>query len=207
MVLDPSEPSINEELFPREDWQHTVYGNGKETLPPNAPKSRGFGFKIIAYADSDHAGESITRRSRTGYIVYLNSSPIYWTSKKQGSVETSSFASEFMAMKACTEYIRGLKYKLRMMGIPCDFPAYIYGDNKSVLVNSTKPFSVLQKKSCSVAYHFVREGSSRDEWRITYVKTDDNVAGMLMKPLPGGEKRIKFTNMILHHLYETSSGD
>lgn len=125
MVLDPSEPNINEELFPKEDWQYTGYGTGSEILPPNAPSSRGYGFKMIAYVDSDHAGDSITRRSRTGFIVNLNSSPIYWSSKKQGSIKTSSFASEFIALKTCCEYSRGLRYKLRMMGIPCDFPTFI----------------------------------------------------------------------------------
>ena len=207
MVLDPSEPEINEDQFPKEDWQHTPYGKGHEIVPPNAPKFRGLGFKIIAYVDSDHAGDSITRRSRTGFIIYLNCAPIYWTSKKQGSIETSSFASEFIAMKTCCEYIRGLRYKLRMFGIPCDFPTYIYGDNKSVLSNSSNPFSTLQKKSCSIAYHFVREGASRDEWRVAYVKTDENVADMLTKPLPGGEKRTRFTKKILHHLYGSSSGE
>jgi hypothetical protein len=68
--------------------------------------------------DADHATGNITRRSRTGFLVYLNNAPVYWFSKKQTSVETSSFGSEFAAMKQCTEYIRGLRYKLRMMGIP-----------------------------------------------------------------------------------------
>ena len=140
-------------------------------------------------------------------LLYLNSSPIYLNSKKQGSIETSSFASEFIATKTCCEYIQGLRYKIRMMCIPCDFPVYIYGDNKSVLVNSSRPFSVLQKKSCSTAYHFVQEGVSKDEWRVTYVNTADNVANTLTKPLPRGGKRIKFTNMVLHHVYKPSSGD
>ena len=84
----------------------------------NAMKCRGFGFIIRAYVDSDHAGDSVTRRSRTGFIVFCNSAPIYWTSKKQGSIETCSFGSEFIAMKNCCEYLCGLRYKLRMMGIP-----------------------------------------------------------------------------------------
>ena len=138
--------------------------------------------------DSDHAGDSITRRSRTSFIVYLNNAPIYWTSKKQGSIETSSFGSEFIAMKNCCEYLRGLRYKLRMMDIPCDFPSYIFGDNTSVLVNSSKPFSMLKKKSSSIAYHFVREGVAKNEWRVTYINTNLNIADLLTKPLPGGEK-------------------
>ena len=61
-------------------------------------------------------------------------------------------------MKQCTEYVRGLRYKLRMMGIPCGEPTYVSGDNQSVLANTTVPESTLKKKSQSIAYHFVREG-------------------------------------------------
>ena len=75
-----------------------------------------------------------------------------------------------------------------MMGIPVEGPAFIFGDNKSVLANSSLPNSVLQKKSNSIAYHFVREGSAKDEWRTTYVPTTDNVADLLTKPLCGGTK-------------------
>ena len=200
MVFDPSEPDINESSFEREDWSHSVYGEKSEEIPTNAPAPRGFGFKIRAYVDSDHAGNTITRRSRSGYLVYLNNAPIYWTSKKQASIQTSTFGSEFIAMKECCEYVRSLRYKLRMMGIPCDYPAYILGDNKSVLVNSSVPTSVLKKKSCSIAYHFVREGTSMDEWRIGYVSTNDNVADLLTKPIPNGEKRSRFIRMILHHI-------
>jgi hypothetical protein len=58
---------------------------------------------------------------------------LLWLSKKQTSVETSSFGSEFCAMQQCTEYVRGLRYKLRVMGIPCGEPTYhISGDNQSV---------------------------------------------------------------------------
>ena len=96
-----------------------------------------------------------------------NSSPIYYHSKKQASVENSSFGSEFIALKTCCEYIRGLRYKLRMMGIPVHLPIYIFEDNQSILKNSTLPDSVLQKKSSSIAYHFVRDGVVRREWLLT----------------------------------------
>ena len=122
-------------------------------------------------------------------------------SKKQTSVETSSFGSEFIAMKQCTEYIRGLRYKLRMMGIPCQGHAYVYGDNQSVLYNTLIPESTLKKKSQSIAYHFVREGCARNEWRTAYVNTHLNPADLLTKPLPAGEKRSSFVRMIIHHLF------
>ena len=83
--------------------------------------------------DASFAGCKLTCRSRTGFIVYLNSSPIYWYSKKQGSCEIITFGIEFVAMRQCCEYIRGLRYKLRMMRVPVNDPAFIYGDNQSVL--------------------------------------------------------------------------
>ena len=202
MVFDPSEPNIDMTQFVKEDWTHTVYGNTTEEISADAPKSRGFGFIIRAFVDADHAGNFVTRRSRTGYIIFLNNAPIYWFSKRQSGIETSTFGSEFIAMKQCCEYLRGLRFKLRSMGIPVDAPCYVYGDNKSVLINSSQPFSVLKKKSNSIAYHFVREGTAKDEWRQAYVNTDENCSDMLSKSLPGGRKRRKFTSMIIHHVYD-----
>ena len=150
-----------------------LYVDAVEELPPNAPPPRGKAVQINCFVDSDHAGDSTTRRSRTGFIIMLNNAPIYWFSKKQTSVETSSFGSEFIAMKTCCEYIRGLRYKLRMMGIPVDFPTYVFGDNQSVLSNTLKPHSSLKKKSSSIAFHFTREGVAKDEWRVTYISTHD----------------------------------
>jgi hypothetical protein len=88
------------------------------------------------FEDNDHAGDQVTRRSRTGFIVFLNNAPIYWSSEKQNSCETSTFGSEFVAMKQATEYVRGLRYKLRMMGISVDDTAFVFGDNQSVLCNT-----------------------------------------------------------------------
>ena len=202
MIFDPSDPDIDQSLFDRKDWTASEFGlTLEEVLPPNMPTPRGMGFVMRAFVDADHAGDSITRRSRTGFLIYLNSAPIYWMSKKQTSVETSSFGSEFIAMKQCTEYIRGLRYKLRMMGIPCDDPTFVFGDNQSVLANTTAPDSTLKKKSQSIAYHFVREGVARDEWRTAYVNTHLNPADLLTKTLPSGEKRMSFVRMLLYHIF------
>ena len=78
MVFDPSEPDINLSLFTHEDWTSTAYGDCKEDLSPNSPEPRVLGFTIISFVDSDHAGNCITRRSRTAYLIFLNSAPIYW---------------------------------------------------------------------------------------------------------------------------------
>ena len=199
MVFDPSDMDMEIENFERHDWSTSEFGNVTESLPANAPTPRGMGFAMTAFVDSDHAGDLLTRRSRTGFLVYLNSAPIYWYSKKQNSIETSSFGSEFTALKQCTEYLRGLRFKLRMMGIPVQGPSYVFGDNKSVLTNASIPDSVLRKKSNSIAYNFVREGTAMNEWTMAYVNTHDNPADMLTKPL-SGEKRMKFIRMILYHI-------
>ena len=201
LVFDPSYPEVNDEDFPKKNWS-MIYGESlKEDIPPNAPEPLGMEFVIRAYVDADHAGDKITRRSRTGLVVFLNSSPIYWLSKKQASVETSSFGSEFVAMKNSCEYLRGLRYKLRMMGIPVNNPVFIRGDNQSVLWNTTIPESTLKKKSNSIAYHFVREGAARDEWRTAYVKTDLNPSDIMTKALPSGENRKRKIRMLLYDIY------
>ena len=200
MVFDPTEPDIDKTQFPTEDWSASAYGECKEELPSNMPESRGIGFTMRSFVDSDHAGDMITRRSRTGFIIFLNSSPIFWYSKKQTSIETSSFGSEFIAMKQCCEHVRGLRYKLRMMGIPVDMPTYIFGDNQSVLANTSHPHSTLKKKSSSIAFHYVREGVAKNEWCTTYLNTHLNPSDLLTKSLPGGEKRARFTAYLLHYL-------
>ena len=127
--------------------------------------------------------------------------PVFWFSKKQTTVETSSFGSEFVAMKNCTEYIRGLRYRLRMMGIQVLGPTYIYGDNQSVLYNTTIPESTLKKKSQSLCYHFVREGVAGNEWRTGYIKSINNPADILTKPFPA-TKRQHLVKAVLHHIYD-----
>jgi len=122
--------------------------------------SRGLGFVMRAYIDADHAGDSMTIRSRTGFLVYLNMATTYWMVKKPTSFETSSFNSELISMKQCTKYIRGLRYKLRMMGIPCEGCSYVYGDNQYFLYNTSIPESTLKRRSQSITNHFVWEGLS-----------------------------------------------
>ena len=87
-------------------------------------------------------------------------------------------AQNFVAMKQCCEYIRGLSYKLRMMRIPVEAPTCIYGDNQSVPANTTITDSSSKKMSQSIAYHFVHEGAARDEWGTSHVNTHENEADL-----------------------------
>ena len=166
LVYDLSDPVVEQDVFERRDWTSSEFGavQGKEEVPSNMPELRGLGFVMHVKVDADHTSDAITRHSRMGFLIYLKCALIYWCSKKQNSVESSSFGSEFIAMKQCCEYVCGLRYKLGMMGISCEDPTFIYGDNQLVLANTTIPDSMLKKKSQSIAYHFVQEGAARDEY-------------------------------------------
>lgn len=188
IVFDPTYPVIDHNQFGKKDWTR-FYGPVEEPIPPNAPEPLGKPVVIRIYVDADHAGDVLTRRSRTGYIMFLNSAVMNWYSKKQGSVEGATFGSEFMAMKTAAEVNRGFRYKLRMMGIPIDGPSYLYGDNMSVLHNTTNPESTLKKKNNSIAFHMVRESVAMDEMRTGYIGTDGNVADLMTKVLPRGDRR------------------
>ena len=78
MVFDPSDPVIDESLFARRDWTASKFSLSlSEELPTNMPQPRGMGFVIRSYVDADHAGDSITRRYCMGFLMYLNSAPVY----------------------------------------------------------------------------------------------------------------------------------
>ena len=70
-----------------------------------------------------------------------------------------------------------------------------------MLCNTSIPDSTLNKKSQSIAYHFVREGAARDEWHTAYINNHDNAADLLTKVLPMGEKRRGFVRMLQHYIF------
>ena len=110
-----------------------------KAIPPKAPDPRGKAIDLHMWVNSDHAGEKMTRRLRTGCFIFLNTALIDWLSKKQATIEGSVFGSEFVDMKTGVEALRGIRYTLRMMGVPLTRPAYVYGENMSVIYNTSRP--------------------------------------------------------------------
>ena len=84
-------------------------------------------------------------------MIYVNMALVQWFSKKECPVETSVFSAEFVTMKQGIDALRGLWYKLRMMGIPISSPSYISGDNMSLVNNTSRPESVLKRKETQFA--------------------------------------------------------
>jgi len=113
------------------------YGDVEEAIPPDMPPPLGKDIDLCMMVDSDHTGDKTTRHSRTGFLIFCKLSPIIWISKKQATIKTLVFGAEFVAMKHGIKMLRGLRYKVRMMGIPLTGPSYIYGDNTSQVTNSS----------------------------------------------------------------------
>ena len=180
--MDSSPVKWVESRFQPRDWSD-FYPDAREELPPNMPEPRGKPVQINCYVDADHAGDVVSRRSHTGIIILVNRAPIIWYSKRQNTVETSTFGSEFIAMRIATELVEGLRYKLRMFGVPLDGPANVFGDNQSVINNASMPESPLKKKHVAICYHRVREACASGTIRIAKEDTASNIADLLTKNL------------------------
>ena len=105
-------------------------------------------------------------------------------------------------MKQAMEVSRGLRYKLRMMGVPIDGPTHMYGDNMSTIHNTQCPESQLKKKSKSSCYHAVREVVAMVELLTGHVKTDENPTDILTKDVGGEIKRKNLAQMYLYVVHD-----
>ncbi|CAJ1937556.1 unnamed protein product [Cylindrotheca closterium] len=114
IVMDSAYMALTD--IPKSEW-HEFYPWAKEVVPPDMPEALGRAVKIVMFVDASHASNLVTRQSRTGVLILLNHAPIVWYSKKQNAVETSSFGSEFAALKTVVELVEGLVYKLQLMAI------------------------------------------------------------------------------------------
>ena len=108
------------------------------------PAPRGQVVSTHCFVDSDHASNTVTRCSQTGLLLFVNRAPVTWFSKRQNTVETSTFGSEFITMKTAVEHIEALCYKLRMFGIPIEGPTNVFCDNEAVFKNTSIPDSTLK---------------------------------------------------------------
>jgi hypothetical protein len=136
-------------------------------------------------------------------MIFVNTALIDALSKKQATIEMSVFGAEFVALKHAMECLRGLRYKLCMMGIAISGPSYIYWDNTSVIHNTRCPESTLKKKSHALCYHAACESVSvaMGESLTGHIATDRNVADLLTKVLYG-QKRKCIIGEILYDIYD-----
>mgnify|MGYP000187859586 CR=1 FL=1 len=139
---------------------------------------------MTCYVDANHAGNMVTRRSHIGFVIFVNSAPIIWWSKRQNTVKMSSFRSEYVVLRIATEQIIGLRYKLKMMGIGVEDPADVFCDNEAVVKNSSTPESALTKKHIAICFHKVRECCAAGIIRVGWIDGKSNPADLFTKVLP-----------------------
>lgn len=204
MVMDPTKfdidwkPEADEESPEvRARAMKLQYPDAEELVPHNAPVPLGEEVDINVFVDADHAGNKITRRSHSGILIYCNMSPISWYSKRQNTVETSTFSSEIIALRIATEQVEALRYKLRMFGVPLSGPARIFCDNKSVVQSTSNVEARLKKKHVSVSYGKIKSSLAASMILVYYENTSTNIADLLTKVLPR-DKRLKLIRCILN---------
>jgi hypothetical protein len=188
MVFDDTEPDFDKRRFKSCDWSE-YYPDAAEAILKDVPKPRGRAVIVSCFVDADHAGCRVTRRSYAGVIIFVNRAPILWYSKRQNAVESSTFGSEFVAMRIAIDSIEGLRYKIRMMGVPIDGPRRMFCDNNVAVLNTTNPESMLKKKHAAINYHRAREAIAAGTIMVAKEDTSTNIADIPTKCLSGPSLR------------------
>jgi hypothetical protein len=197
IVFDPSDPNYDDIDFTMQhDWTD-LYPDAMEAVPEEAPVSKNKKLlKLTAIVDASHASDLVTRRSVTGYILFIGITPIKWYSKRQNTVETSTYGSELVAMRIALEALLDMRYTLRMLGIGFEERSTILSDNQSIIVNTQLPTSNLKKKHNAVAYHKCREAVAAGIVRTGHINGVCNIADIETKPL-GNADYYKYLHELL----------
>ena len=183
LAFDGMHPKISERMFKKHEW-YDFYRDANEAIPCDMPTPRGNAMSTHCFVDASHGSDRATRRSQTGILIFCNKAPIIWHSKRQNTVEASTFGSEFQAMKNAIELSESLRYKLRMFGVPIDGPTNVFCDNEAVYKNTSLPESTLKKKHHSIAYHRCREAVAAGTICVAKEGTKTNLSDLFTKLLP-----------------------
>ena len=115
------------------DWQRTVYSGAKEEIQHDIPEPKRKHVTTTTYVAANLHHDQVTSRAVTACLHFVNAIPSHWHTKRQATVETATFGSEFVAARIATNQIIDLSYTLMYLGVPVISKSYMLGDNKSVL--------------------------------------------------------------------------
>jgi hypothetical protein len=163
------------------DWSRSVYGELTEVLPTDTPPPLGKHVTLTHYVDANLMHDVITGRSVTGILHLVNKTPIDWYSKKQSTVETATYGSEFVAARTCVEQVMDLRNTLRYLGVPVRDKSYMFGDNQSVVNSSMQVHAKLHKRHNMLSFHRVREAIASGMVGFYFIPGTINPADILSK--------------------------
>ena len=163
------------------DWATSVYGEVEELVPSDAPVPKGRYVTLTHYVDANLYHDCLTGRSVTGILHFVNATPIDWFSKRQSTVETATYGSEFVAARTCVEQVMDLRSTLRYLGVPIRGMSWMFGDNESVVNSSAKPHAKLHKRHTALSFHRVREAIAAGIVGFFHIPGDCNPADILSK--------------------------
>jgi hypothetical protein len=133
------------------------------------------------FVDSDHAHDKVSRRAITGLLIFVGRTPVFYTSKQQGAIETLTYGAEFCGMKTAVEELIAVCYMLQCLGVKVEHASMICGDNLGVIQNATISESLLKKKHVAIAYHKTREAAATGICHPIKTGGVDNFADTLTK--------------------------
>ena len=123
----------------------------------------------------------LTGRSVTGILSFINKTPVDWFSKKQATVETATYGSEFVAARTAVERLIDLRITLRYLGVPIRDMDYLFGDNEIVVNSLTISFSKLHKRHTALSFYKVREAIASNMLSFHHITGVINPADILSK--------------------------
>ena len=185
IMIDPNYPKHSDYPTPEYDNWKEFYLDTEEHIPNEweIPEPRILVVRFTCFKDVDHAHDILTRRSVTGILLLIDDKPVKCISKRQKTVEMSTYGSELVAAKQAIELILEYRYMLMMMSTRLKKSALLLGDNNSVVSNTTIPSSVLKKKHFAVSYHKNRETIAAGIVTFSHISCEYNYTDILTKPL------------------------
>jgi hypothetical protein len=128
LVFDPVTRDWSNRDWTHPDWKD-FYPGAVEQLPHDMPIPLGNPIQMNMFCYASHASDLVMRRSNNCFLIYLCGTPVVWYSKRQNTVESSTFGSELVALIIATEKVEALSTKLRQFGVPLDEPCNTFVDN------------------------------------------------------------------------------